>query len=58
VYTAGMTVKPRRRGASPSTLRGTNPDCSSRFSTVQTAQRPVRGHGELASSGGAAVAVA
>ena len=39
----GVTVKPARRDAPPLAFLTTNPDCSSRFSTLQSAHSPVRG---------------
>jgi len=40
---AGATLNPGRRGAEPATRLTTNPDCESRFSTLQSAHSPVRG---------------
>ena len=44
----GATLNPGRRALVTLTLRGTKPDFSSRFSTLQSAHSPVRGHDELA----------
>ncbi|HEX2692738.1 MAG TPA: hypothetical protein VHL12_01690 [Gemmatimonadaceae bacterium] len=42
----GATLKPALLGPSVATLRGTNPACERRFSTLQSAHAPVGGQSE------------
>jgi len=46
VYAAGATLNPALLGASPATRITTKPACFSLFSRLQSAHRPVRGHGD------------